>query len=196
VDGTFTGAVSLDMKASKDDAKKAWNKYIQDEHNVDIKGYGFFKKKDKLTTDPISMSFLSDEKLKLHTAFKGDDQYTIMDIYVLRPDGTSLSMDRDEKIINNLETLTEEFVAGFLPDYYEERVDNAKEEYDDSLDALAEINDDIGAKSRKIIELQEEIANLKREKITATQKVDSKKNSLAKKNIVLDKVKKKTNNLN
>jgi hypothetical protein len=51
VEGYETIAVHVSMMADKDDAKSTWNDFIQDEKDVDIKGYGLFQKKDQLYTE-------------------------------------------------------------------------------------------------------------------------------------------------
>jgi hypothetical protein len=185
VNGMYTGAISLDMKASKEESKIAWKKYIHDEHVISIKRYGLFKKRDKLRSDPIAMNFLSKEKLILNTEFIGDSEKTTMNIYVLKDNGTSLSQGGDSMVISNLELLAEEFVADFLPDYYKEGVDKAKEDYDLAMVKLKGLNNIIG---EKLLELEE----LRIIKTSATNNAGSTNNSLIKKTKVYEKVKRNT----
>jgi hypothetical protein len=189
LDGMYTGAISLDMKASKEEAKIAWKKYIHDEYGINIKRYGLFKKRDKLISDPIAMNFLSKKELTLNTEFIGDSENTIMNLYVLKENGTSLSKSSDSMVISNLEVLAEEFVANFLPDYYKERVDKANEDYDIAVAKLKGLNNIIG---EKLLEIEE----LRIKKISTTNNVGSTNNSLIKKTKVYEKVKRNTAKLN
>ena len=194
-EGKIYESVHLSINADKDDAKKAWNSFIQDLYNVDIKGYGLFAKKDELKTELIPMSFLSSEALVLHTHFSSATQGSEIVVYASRPNGNLLSKEVDSLTFENLESLTEEFVSYFLPDYHRERVDMMSEDYRDILNDIEDKKKEVVEKTNKIEALEAEIKSLEREIIESNEKKELAKKRLDKSRTILNKVKKSTSKL-
>ncbi|MEL6389535.1 MAG: hypothetical protein AAFQ02_05190 [Bacteroidota bacterium] len=67
-DGTVT-SLEVIMKAKKDDAKGAWNAFVQDQMDIDVKDYGFFKKKDELYTEAHTIPGIENIGWILHSDF-------------------------------------------------------------------------------------------------------------------------------
>ncbi len=194
-DGSMHESVLLDVNADKEEAKKAWNSFIEDVYDVDIKGYGFFMKKDELQTEMVPMSFLSSEDLILNTHFKSGAKGTEIVVFASDANGSPLNKNQDSQITENLEHLTEEYVSYFLPNYHEEKVDMMSGEYEAIIKDIADKEDDIRKKAEDIEELQEEIKTLEKEIVAANHDREEVKEKLERSRSILEKVKQSTSSL-
>ena len=162
VEGYETIAVHVSMMADKDDAKSAWNDFIQDEKDVDIKGYGLFQKKDQLYTELTNFDDLASTPVALYAKFMGTDRNVDMRLY-LRESNTDTTLRSEPKLYGNLADMAHEYVAYFLPEYYDNKVEATQEEYNDIQKNIEDLNQDIVDRKNKINELKIKINELDEE---------------------------------
>ena len=153
-------AIKISIDAEKDEAKEAWNDFIQDEYDIDVKGYGFFVKKDELKTEPIPTSFLSPETRIMHTHFAEKDGYTQLYIYATKSDDTPVIGTSDTLALSNLESISEEYISYFLPAYYEEKAIEMTEYFEEVTEDIEDMESEVSESQEEIRELQAKVKEL------------------------------------
>ena len=81
----------------------------------------------------------------------------------LRESNTDTTLRSEPKLYGNLADMAHEYVAYFLPEYYDNKVEATQEEYNDIQKNIEDLNQDIVDRKNKINELKIKINELDEE---------------------------------
>lgn len=156
-------AVKVTMDPTPDKVKEEFRDYIKDRYDVKMKGIGFLSNKETMSAEQVTVTSVSPNTMDFYTKVVDNGQRTEM--YVFGKFGYDMYISRDKypSEYNNLKEIAVAFAKDFLPDYYQNRVDEAEEMLTDLRKDRNKLTDDIADNEKKIKELQKETEDKKRE---------------------------------
>ena len=143
-----------------DQVREAFENYLDDEFNIDLKGNGMFNVKDELYAEEVDAKLISDKRFNLyaqiieHPEIEDQTQITLfgalgLDVY-FNPTDYSKSFDA-------LRTILSSFLKAYLPKAFEERIALTNKELEKIKANIESLNKDIKSKNKKIEKIEKEI---------------------------------------
>lgn len=162
------------------EVKKAWEDFLKKEYDVNLKGLGFLVNKDVLSAEQVRFPKLSEKEMDFYTEVvekKGDTRMSVFaslgyDIHI-GPEGDYAEGFRE------MRSIVEDFLAQYLPEYYQDRIKKQDKEVADLLKEHTDLEETITANRSRVEELEEEIENLKKENKNLEKDLKNKAKDLA-----------------
>lgn len=179
-------AVKVIMSPAPKEVKNQFKDFIKDNYDVKMKGIGFLSNKDVLSAENILLKGISENNMDFYTKVieKGDET----EMYVFGKLGYDIYLAPQtprQGEYRAMKNLTIDFLNQFLPEYYQDRIDQTQDMLSDLKDNQKDLKEDISDNQDKISKLEDEISEWKTElkenekKINAaTKKLNNRKNSL------------------
>lgn len=159
---TRVDALTVTMKPERSDVQKAFDDWIDDRYDVNMKGGGLFSDKNMRRAEAVNIPAISTDNITLYTNTEERNGETRMTIFASRGNGNYVS-DGDYKAFSGLEDIMDNFLSSYLPEYYEERVAEAKEELEDLKKDQKKAREDIADNEERIKKLNRENEKLESE---------------------------------
>ena len=136
-DGNMSDDVKLSMEIPMDEVKDAFNDFVKEKFDSDLKGYGFLARKDEVTTELMEAPLLADQAIQLIGSFKENGAST--DLYLLArwEDESYVRENIDHDTYDRLKEVGNDFLQYYVPGYYQEQLEKATENYEDAVDAFS-----------------------------------------------------------
>lgn len=164
--------IQVQMEPTPKEVKKAWDDYLKDEYDVNLKGIGFLTNKDILSAEAVAFPEVSKKELSLYTRVieKGD----ITEMCVFAALGYDIYLNKEEypEEYSRLQGIVEDFVGTYLPDHYKELVENTEKELEDLINQQQDLSDDISDNEKEIDKLQQENREMSKELIDVKAKTE------------------------
>lgn len=155
-------ALMVSMKPERKDVQKAFDDWINDRYDINMKGGGLFSDKNTRMAEAVSIPAVSSDNINLMTMTEETGRETKMYLFASR--GLSNFIERNEReAFDGMERVFDSFLSSYLPEYYEERVAEAEEELEDLRKDLEKNQDDIKKNEKEIRDLREENEELAQE---------------------------------
>lgn len=155
-------AVTVTMKPERKDIQKAFDDWIDDRYDIDMKGGGLFSDKNMRRAEAVNIPAISTENITLYVSTEETSGQTRMTIYASKGNGNFFE-DSDYSAFTGLEDIMDNFLSNYLPEYYEERVAEAMEELEDLKKDRKKATEDIADNEEKIIKLKKDNEELRNE---------------------------------
>lgn len=179
-------AVKVVMNPAPKEVKNQFKDFIKDKYDVKMKGIGFLSNKDVLSAENVQLNGVSDNNMDFYA--KVVERGNETEMYVFGKLGYDIYLApqtvRQEEY-RSMKNVTIDFLNQFLPEYYQDRVDQTQDLLSDLEEERKDLKEDISDNLEKISELENEISGWEielketEEKINlATEKLDNRKNSL------------------
>lgn len=166
--------IQITMEPMPKEVKKAWDDYLQDNFDVNLKGIGFLSNKDMLSAEGVLIPDVSDKKINLYTQVVERGNLTEMCVFASMGGNNYLSQTSYPLEFNRLQNTVEAFIGNFLPEHYRELVEDTEKNLEDLMKRKKDLADDIAKnrediakmekenreKSREIVEIEDEIESL------------------------------------
>lgn len=157
-------AVKIIMNPAPKEVKEEFKDFMKDRYDVKMKGIGFLSNKDVLSAESVQISPISDKEMDLRAKVveRGSDT----EMYVFGKLGYDINLDYNSRYRDEyraMKSMTVAFLNEFLPDYYQERVDETQDKLDDLQDNRNDLKEDIADNEKKISELEKEIKEMNSE---------------------------------
>lgn len=163
-------AVTVTMKPERKDIQKAFDDWIDDRYDIDMKGGGLFSDKNMRRAEAVNIPAVSTENITLYANTEEKNGETRMTIFASKGNGNYFD-DNDASAFIGLESIMDNFLSSYLPEYYEERVAEARKELEDLRKDYADTQDDIDDNEKKIEKLQKENQEKRKEMTDLEKKV-------------------------
>lgn len=148
-------ALMVSIKPERKDIQKAFDDWMSDRYDINMKGGGLFSDKNYRKAEAVQIPAISPDNVTLITETEERNGETRMTIFASRGLGNFIeSGDRDA--FTGLEDIFDGFLSSYLPEYYEERVAEAREELED-------LREDLDDTKKTVSENKEEIRKLEKE---------------------------------
>jgi len=148
-------ALTVTMKPERKDIQKAFDDWMDDRYNINMKGGGLFGDKNLRSAEDVNIPAISTDNISFFTETEevnGETRMTIFASY-----GLSNFIEADDyKAYTGLEDIFDGFLSSYLPEYYEERVAEARKELEDFREEVEETEKDIRENEERITDLQRE----------------------------------------
>lgn len=179
-EGATRPGVRAFLSPEAKEVKKAFEDYMDDTHNVNLKGIGLFTNKDELYAENVKLEAVSPQNMDLYAEVVEADngEGTRMTLYGALGYDIFLSKDAYPIEYERLENVMVSFLKSYLTDYHEERLEEAREALEDINDDTQDLTADIDGKEENIEKSRNEIEELKREIEELTQNLEKRKAAL------------------
>lgn len=162
-------ALSVIVQPERKDMQKAFDDWMDDRYNINMKGGGLFANKRTRNAEDVIIPAIDADPITFMTRTETVGEETRMYIYASR---NGNFIDRaDYKAFTGMENIFDSFLSSYLPEYYEERVEEAREELEDLRDELADAEEDFADNEEKIAKLQKENRKLEDKQANLRQQI-------------------------
>ena len=148
-------ALTVTIKPERKDIQKAFDDWMDDRYDINMKGGGLFSDKNFRTAEAVKIPAISPDNITLIVKTEEGKGETRMTIFASRGLGNFIE-DGDYNAFTGLEDVFDGFLSSYLPEYYEERVAEARE-------ALEELQEDLTDAQKVVRKNEEEIRDLEKE---------------------------------
>jgi hypothetical protein len=165
-------SVKVILKPDSKTVKKAYKNWMEDNHDVDVDGFGFLKNKDVLKIEKSKLNGISDNKMDLYARIIDKGDYTEMNVF--GSFGYDLHLDpvTYPHEYRRMKAIIYAFLNDFLPGYYEEIVE-------DTAELIGDIQEDKSDANEQMSDNRDEIEKLKKENAELTNKIKDYESKLA-----------------
>lgn len=181
-------ALTVTMKPERKDIQKAFDDWIDDRYNINMKGGGLFSGKNMRRAEAVNIPAISTGNITLYTNTEEQNGSTRMTIFASRGNDNFFE-DGDYDAFTGLEDIMDNFLSSYLPEYYEERVAEAMEELEGLRKDREKAVDDISSNEEKIVKLKKENEELRNEVSDLEAKIDEAEKMLDKRKEIRKEVK-------
>lgn len=156
-------AFSIYLEPGTKAVKKELKDYMDDQHDVRMKGIGFLTNKDVLYAKGVNIESISNKKMDFYAKVVEEGDRTKLSFFGAYGYDVTIDPTVDYQAYNNLRKTMIGFVNDYLPGYYTEQIEDAQEVVEDLKDDTADLKDDIADNKEDIKEKFAEIEDLRKE---------------------------------
>ena len=187
-DSKERNAVKVLIAPETKSVKKAFKDFMDDKYDVDIKGIGLFKNEDVLYTEPIVISPISSDIIRLYAKVVEEGGQTGMYVFGQLGYNTQITPYEYYTEFGAIKNLTVDFLNDLLPDYYQDIVADQRDTISDLEKDRDDMRKRISKNKDKIAELKKENEELELKLVTNKKKLEEGVETLSKKRETLKKV--------
>lgn len=137
--------------------KKAWKDYVKDDFDVSMKGIGFLTNRDLLSAEEAVVRPISPDPLNFYTQIVEDVNGSELKLFAELSPGDYANPTDHTGEFRAMRRILEDFLAEYLPTYYQGRVKDAEKRMVELADEREKLKKEITRDSEKISSLEEEI---------------------------------------
>ena len=153
-DKTRADALMVTLQPDRKDVQEAFEDWMDDRYDIKLKRGGLFANKRTQKAEDVIIPAISSEPITFMTKTEGAGEDTRLYVFAMRGNNP---IDRaDYKAFTGMENIFDSFLSSYLPEYYEERVAEAREDLEDLQKDLREAQDDMADNKEKIAKLEAE----------------------------------------
>ena len=161
-------ALQLDLDAGTDAVMDLWDEFWDDRYDIDVDK----KDKDRQGTtyyaEQVSMPIVSDKNFDLWSKVSGSDERSTVSMAVAFTANDVVTRDKYRSSYDAASALLEEFRTYFYTQYFDERLEEARDELEDIRDDSQDASKDAEKARKKIAKMERKIEKL-REDIEETR---------------------------
>ena len=169
-DDRMVDALTVTLTPERKDAQKAFDDWIDDRYDINMKGGGLFSDKNIRSAEMVRIPAISTDDITLVARTEERGGETRMTLFAMKANGNSVEAE-DYRAFSGIEDVFDGFLSDFLPEYYEERVAEAREELEDLKKDFGKHQEDITDNEDKIKKLQKENEEHRREMTDLDRKI-------------------------
>lgn len=193
IDDKQVSAVKVIMNPSPDKVKDEFRDFIKDRYDVKMKGIGFLSNKDILSAEGVQIPAITTKNMDFKAKVVENGDNTEMYVFGMLGYDINISPEKYRTEYRAMKNITVDFLNGFLPDYYKDRVDETQDMVSDLLDDRNDLRDDISDNKEKIVELEKENKELNSKLKDTESKMKEAEKSLEKRRNSLQQVNRELN---
>lgn len=171
-------AVHVVLHPSPNKVKQAFKDFMKDKYDVKMKGIGFLSNKDVLSAEQVNISAITDKTIDFRAKIVEDNDQTHLDIFGSFGYDLSISKEDYPTAYRNMRNIVLEFINEFLPNYYQERIDQTQEQISDLNKDIEGYEQDYQNNLDKITKLKKDNEDLKKELEMANSALENAKKTL------------------
>ena len=158
-------ALTVTMKPARKDIQKAFDDWMDDRYDINMKGGGLFSDKNLRSAEAVTIPAVSPDNISLFVRTEERGGESTMTLFASRGLENFIGK-REMSAFAGLEDVFDSFLSYYLPEYYQERVAEAQE-------MLADLRDDFSDKEEKISKNDKEIKKLQKENAELREELKS-----------------------
>ncbi len=145
------------------DVKKAWDDFLKDNYDVNLKGIGLFANKDILTAEDVRIGRIDQEPIDLFTRIIPQGNMSKINLFMRVRKGKYLGPDNMPVDYNSMKAVFKNFLRSYLSNYYLETFNDLQDEINeieknriDLLEDNSKLVEDIQKNETAIAEMTQE----------------------------------------
>ncbi|MEM9919850.1 MAG: hypothetical protein AAF990_17270 [Bacteroidota bacterium] len=162
-EGNLRPACSVVLEPESKEVKKRFKDYMNQKHDVRIKGIGFLTNKDVLNAEEVQLKTISPKTIDFYAQVVEKDGKTQMSLFADYGYDIFVSPQEDASAFENMRLLLIDFLNDYLPGYYSQQVEAARDVLNNLKEERSEMKEDIAENSEEIDEKLSEIKDLRKE---------------------------------
>lgn len=156
--------VEVVLQPEAKEVKKAWEDFLKDEYDVNLKGIGFLANKDVLTAEQTSFPELSEKEMDFYTKVVEKKGQTHMSVFATLGYDIYLAPRGDyAKGFREMEDIVRQFLTRYLPEYYRNTIEELDETVADLQKERSDMEETIVENREQIKELEKQIKDLQKD---------------------------------
>jgi predicted ribosome quality control (RQC) complex YloA/Tae2 family protein len=155
-------ALMVSITPQRKDLQKAFDDWMDDSYDVNMKGGGLFSDKNIRQAEGVTLTPVASEPITFYTKTVSNNNTTEMYIFAARQGGDYIQRTNTTAFAG-MERIFDDFLSSYLPEYYEERIAEATEALEDLRKDLKDAREDIRDNEEKIRDLRQENLDLEEE---------------------------------
>jgi len=159
-DGKKRSSIEVIVTPEPKELKKAWHDYMENDHDINMKGIGWFSNKDVLTAEEVNITKLSSNTIDFHTKIIDVEDGTQMSVFAAKGYDIYINLEDHPKEFGRMELMLRDFLGSYIPEYYSNQIDNQADEVEDLVEKRASQEEDVEDKKEEIVLLKDEISSL------------------------------------
>lgn len=163
IDDQRQDAVHVLLEPSPKSVKKALKKWMQNQYDVDVDGYGFLTNKDVLKIEKAEIPAISNKAIDWNAKIVESDKGSEMLVYASFGYDVPVDESTYPRAYEQLRMTTLAFLEDYLPEYYTDRIEEKKEVIEDVNEDITDLNDNTESNKKTIEELRAENEALRAE---------------------------------
>lgn len=158
--------IQATLPVKVDQVRKAFEDYLDDEYDINLKGDGMFSSKDELYAEEVEAKRISDKRFNLyaqiieHPELEDQTQITLfgalgLDVYFNKEDYS--------KSFDALRMMLSSFIKSYTPKAFEATIAKTNNQLEKLAEDIKDLNEDIEDNNEKIEKLKKEIAKAEKD---------------------------------
>ena len=176
--------------------KKAFESFMDDRYDVNMKGIGFLSNKDVLTAEAAKLPAISDKQLDFYARVVENGKGSEMCVFASLGYDIHITPEDYPRRYKAMKGIVLDFLDQYLPTYYKGRIEDSREWVEDLANERENLKEDIADNKEEMEDLRQEIEDLTKENQELAKQLDETKNKLLKAGEQLDERKEKLNTAN
>lgn len=188
-DDTEQTCVQVIMQPETKEVKKELKDFLSDKYDVKLKGIGFLSNKDILTAEQVTIPAISDKTMDFSAQVVKANDKTRMCVAGSFGYDISINREKHPREYHAMKNIVLDFLDVYLPNYYQNKVEekqevvaNLQDERNDLTDDIADNEEEIKQLKKENEKLMKELDETKKQLKTQTAQLENRKKSLNKVN--------------
>lgn len=159
--------IIIQIEPNPKEVKGELKDWMDDEQDVNLKGFGFWRKKDVLKAEEINLPIISPNEMDFYAEVVENGDITEMKIFGSFGYNIHISKESYPTEYRAMKEMSINFLSDFLPKYYQDKIEDTQELVSDLANERNDLKEDIEENTEEISELKEENSELA-EKVNET----------------------------
>lgn len=195
-DGKERSAVKVTIAPDSKKVKKSFKDFMDDQYKVDVEGIGFLKNKEVIYTESTVIPPVSTQPMELFAKVVENGKQTNMYVFGQIGYNNQITPMSNWTEYSAMKDLTVDFLNKLLPNYYQDIVEDQRDEVADLEDDRDDMRKKLDKNKDKIAELQKENEELERKIASTKVRLEQSMDALGDKQATLKKVNTKLDKAN
>lgn len=187
--------LSVNLDPEPKTLKKAWKNYLKDNYDFKLKGIGFLSNKDLLSAEEVVVLKISDKAMDFYTEIVEDEMGSQMKVFASHGYDLYISPTETPREFEALKTILTTFLETYIPNYYEELVEDSEDVVKDLTKDKEKLNKSIAKDKKNIDKMTSKIEKLTQEITDNKLELIKVEEKLSNRTIKLEKYKAKLQNV-
>ncbi len=164
-------ALQVILEPTPDEVKDAWEDYMKDEYDVKLKGTGLFANKDVLRAEEVTIKEVSPNAMNFYTRVIEKGKNTEMSVFAEFGYDLYISKEKYPEPYAKIKSMVDGFLNTYLPKYYQEKLEESQEIFQDLDKDVSKLSDDISDHQKEIEKLTKEMEDMESELASKQKKL-------------------------
>lgn len=167
--------------------------WMNDNYDVNLDGKTLlFFEKEYMTAKGVHVPKISDKKIDLYVKTdETNDEHTVLYVFSSFGYNSWIENHSNPKEFKSMKKIVDQFVSGYLPEYYNNRIEETRDELEDLTDDKEDLQESIADNNEEISELKKDNEELEKELKELNDKIKKQESQLGQQKKEYQNIKKK-----
>lgn len=156
-------SVKVLLEPNPKTVKKAFEDWMKDKYDVNLKGIGFLSNKDVLSAEQVTIPEISNKEMDFYAKVVENNGTTEMNLFASYGYEIHITPEKYPKEYKAINRLASSFLNDWLPIYYENEIESVSERLEDLRDDRTKMQETIADNKKEIEKLIKENEKLNKQ---------------------------------